>query len=52
MQGVVPLFRTETAAGPDRFEEFVRWGCPGGVAGFDAVHEQGYDPSVPWLRIA
>lgn len=52
MQGVVPLFRSQTVAGPDRFEEFVRWGCPGGVAGFDTVHEQGYDPSVPWFAMA
>ncbi|MGJ7566432.1 hypothetical protein ACSFBM_21475 [Variovorax sp. GB1R11] len=52
MQGVTPHFRAKTSADPRRFDEFSQWGCPGGIAGFDSVHEQKYDPRDPWFSMA
>lgn len=52
MQAVIPLFSKEISAGPKRFDEFSQWGCPGGLAGFDSVHEQRYDPRDPWFSMA
>lgn len=52
MQAVIPLFTTEISAGLKRFDEFSQWGCPGGIAGFDSVHERTYDPRDPWFSMA
>lgn len=51
MRAPFPSFLSATKASPARFDEFVAWAQPGGAAGIDQFHAEGFCPELPWFEL-